>query len=331
MDAAPIVGVTYPAPPEQARVIEDALLKGARVEFVAGQEDAPRARVLGEAEALLAWRWSAEIRPEERPVLGRLRFLQLISAGADGLPFGEIPKGVTVAGNVGAYAEPMAEHVQAMALALAKRLPQRHAEMARGEFDSYAPSMSLDGAVCAILGYGGIGRAVARLMPALGARIHAINTTGRAEEGVERAGTLDDLDAVLGAADVLVICLPLTVRTRGLIGARELGLMKPDAILVNVARGAIVDEAALYEHLRTHPEFRAGLDVWWHEPPDGRFRTDHPFFELPNLLGSPHNSAIVPGVLETAARRAAENVGRYLRGEPFTGLMRREDYEETNT
>ncbi|HEX9313532.1 MAG TPA: hypothetical protein VGA30_12020, partial [Actinomycetota bacterium] len=79
MDAAPIVGVTYPAPPEQARVIEDAPLKGARVEFVAGQEDAPRARVLGEAEALLAWRWSAEIRPEERPVLGRLRFLQLIS------------------------------------------------------------------------------------------------------------------------------------------------------------------------------------------------------------------------------------------------------------
>jgi len=236
VDAAPIVGVTYPAPPEQARVIEDAPLKGARVEFVAGQEDAPRARVLGEAEALLAWRWSAEIRPEERSMLRRLRFLQLISAGADGLPFGEIPKGVTVAGNVGAYAEPMAEHVQAMALALAKRLPQRHAEMARGEFDSYAPSMSLDGAVCAILGYGGIGRAVARLMRALGARIHAINTTGRAEEGVERAGTLDDLDAVLGAADVLVICLPLTVRTRVFFGARERGLMYPVAPLVKVAR-----------------------------------------------------------------------------------------------
>src|SRR5207247_10692489 len=122
-----------------------------------------------------------------------------------------------------------------------------------------------------------------------------------------------------------------TVRTRGPIGARELGLMKPDAILVNVARGAIVDEGALYEHLRTSPEFRAGLDVWWHEPADGGFRTDHPFFELPNFLGSPHNSAIVPGVLETAARRAAENVGRYLRGEPFTGLMRREDYEGAST
>jgi len=331
VDAAPIVGVTFPAPPEQRLIIEEALRKGARVKFVAGQEAAARARVLGEAEAVLAWRWSAEIRSEERPILRRLRFVQLISAGADGLPFGEIPPGVAVAGNVGAYAEPMAEHVLAMALALAKRLPERHAEMARGEFNSYAPSTSLDGAVCGILGYGGIGRAVARLMRALGSRIHAINTTGRAEEGVERSGTLDDLDAVLGAADVLVICLPLTVRTRGLIGARELGLMKPDAILVNVARGAIVDEGALYEHLRRSAEFRAGLDVWWHEPADGGFRTDHPFFELPNFLGSPHNSAIVPGVLETAARRAAENVGRYLRGELFTGLMRREDYEEAST
>ena len=164
MDAAPIVGVTFPAPPEQRLIIEEALRKGARVKFVAGQEAAARARVLGEAEAVLAWRWSAEIRSEERPILRRLRFLQLISAGADGLPFGEIPPGVAVAGNVGAYAEPMAEHVLAMALALAKRLPERHAEMARGEFNSYAPSTSLDGAVCGILGYGGIGRAVARLM-----------------------------------------------------------------------------------------------------------------------------------------------------------------------
>jgi phosphoglycerate dehydrogenase-like enzyme len=110
--------------------------------------------------------------------------------------------------------------------------------------------------------------------------------------------------------------------------------MKPDAILVNVARGAIVEEGALYEHLRAHPEFGAGVDAWWREPHDqasgapGGFRPDFPFFDLPNFLGSPHNSAIVPGFHLMAARWAAENVLRYLEGRSFMGVVHREDYED---
>ena len=132
---------------------------------------------------------------------------------------------------------------------------------------------------------------------------------------------------MLAVADVLVISLPLTLATRGLIGRRELALMKPTAILVNVARGAIVDQGALYEHLRTHPQFGAGIDTWWDEPTgDAPFRTDYPFFELPNVIGSPHNSSIVPGTMLSGARLAAENVRRYLRGEAATGVIRRADY-----
>jgi len=241
--------------------------------------------------------------------------------------FAAIPERLTLASNVGAYAEPMAEYVMAMALALARRLPQRHADLAEGKFKMWERVLTLDGAVCAILGFGGIGRATARLMRAFGARIHAVNSSGRTGEPVEFIGTLADLDQVLTTADVLVIALPLINATRGLIGARELGLMKPTAILVNVGRAAIVDERALYEHLRSHPDFCAGIDAWWHEPgPGSEFSTRYPFFDLPNLLGSPHNSGVTDNALHVGVRMAAENVRRFLSGEEVIGVARREDY-----
>ena len=94
--------------------------------------------------------------------------------------------------------------------------------------------------------------------------------------------------------------------------------MKPDAILINVARAQIINEEALYKHLKTHPDFFAGIDVWWVEPfYDGEFKVNYPFFELPNVLGSPHNSPLVPGALMEGVRRAAENIKIYIKsGEP---------------
>jgi phosphoglycerate dehydrogenase-like enzyme len=221
----------------------------------------------------------------------------------------------------------MSEHVLAMTLSLAKRLPQRHAALAAGRFDKWQPALTLDGASCGILGLGGTGTATARLMTAFGARIHAINRSGRSADGAEFTGTLADLDRVLAVADVLVIALPLTRATRGLIGERELALMKPTAIVVNVARGPLIDQGALYRHLRAHPDFGAGIDTWWDEPTgDAPFRTDYPFFDLPNLIGSPHNSSIVAGAMVSAARLAAENVHRHLRDEAVTGIVRRAEY-----
>ncbi len=321
------VVVSYPADEDFARANSEVLAGDAEIVCTYELDDPRRALALQRAEALLAWELTDEIPAGALREAARLRFVQLISAGVDAVDFTALPDRLTVASNAGAYAAAMSEHVLAMTLSLAKRLPQRHAALAAGRFEKWEPSLTLDGAICAILGLGGVGTATARLMTAFGARIHALNRSGRTSEPVDFVGTLADLDRVLAAADVLVVSLPLTLATRGLLGRRELELMKPAAILVNVARGAIVDQRALYEHLRAHAQFGAGIDTWWDEPSGGApFRADYPFLGLPNVIGSPHNSSIVPGTMLAAARLAAGNVRRYLRGEAVTGVVRRADY-----
>jgi phosphoglycerate dehydrogenase-like enzyme len=329
-----VVLVTFDASPGQRQEIEQALEGLGEVSFLPDLGEEERGDALRSARVLFSWSLRRELTEGEMADLdgitphGRGRLLQLLSAGVNQVPFDRLPESLIVAGNVGAYAEPMAEHAVAMALALAKRLPQKHQELVEGHFYQGPPSLRIEGMVCGILGFGGIGSAVARRLRPLGVRIHAVNSTGKVNEEVEFAGTLTDLDVVLAAADLVVIALPLTKATRGLIGARELELMKPEAILVNVARGATVDEEALFRHLKATPGFMAGIDAWWIEPfSDGEFRTNFPFFELRNVLGSPHNSAIVPGILDEAAGHGARNVARFLRGEQVRGVVRREDYE----
>lgn len=327
MTREPLAAVSYPTDDEFTRINTGVLEGPARVVFLHGRPEDECREILRQADVLIGWHMSQELPAGAWQDVPRLRFVQLLSAGADALDFSVIPERLTLVSNAGAYAKPMAEHVLAMALALARRLPQRHAALARGEFKMWEPVLSLDGGVCAVLGFGGIGTATATLMRALGMRIYAVNSSGRSSEPAEFIGTLADLDRVLAAADVLVIALPLAKATRGLLGARELALMKPASILVNVARAAVIDEHALYEHLREQPEFCAGIDTWWHEPgPDSGFTTRYPFFDLPNVIGSPHNSGVVDGALQVGARKAAENVRRFLRGEAVTGVVRREDY-----
>jgi len=318
--------VTF-APDPQMRDVIGASLDGVAELMYLSEARERREEMLASADALLAWNLGAELRPEELAGLDSAGLIQVLSAGVDRVPFDQIPDGVAVASNAGAYAEPMAEHVLALALALAKRLPQNHAALARGVFDQQTPTRLIRGSIVGILGFGGIGRASARLFQALGAHVQAINRSGRTDAAVDRIGTMDDLDALLGDADILVVSLALARATRGLIGRRELSLMKPDGILINVARGAIIDEDALYEHLVRNPSFSAGIDAWWQEPRgQGAFATRQPFLDLPNVIGSPHNSAIVTGSLTEAAARAAENVARHLRGEPVRNLVNFSDY-----
>ena len=319
--------VTYNASHEQQALLLEVLGGVASLTFLTELAPEQREQALEEATILLSWNFPREVQSPDYPRLRRILFIQLLSAGADHMPIAELSPRIIVASNPGAYAAPMAEHVLAMTLALAKHLLVQQQKLKDGEFDQFTPNRMLSGMTAGILGYGGIGRATARLMRAFGMRIYAINTSGTSPEPADFLGTLHDLERVLSESDVVVISLPLTQTTRGLIGKQELAWMKPDAILVNVARGALLDEEALYTYVKDHPNFLLGIDAWWTEPfLSGQFNMEYTFLELPNVLGSPHNSGVVPGVLMGATRQAAENVKRFLKGEQVVGIARREDY-----
>jgi phosphoglycerate dehydrogenase-like enzyme len=313
--ALPFLVVTFRAD-NNARTIIAAALDGAGDPVYLQDVDAAgRAAALREAGVVLAFNTSAELAQNELPLIANARLLQFVTAGVDHLPLRALSPRLPVAVNAGAYSEPMAEHALAMILAAAKRLLVEHRNLQRGQFNQIAPNRLLKGSVCGIFGYGGIGTAVARLMRAMGMRIHAINRRGIGDDVASWIGTPDRIDDLLKASDVLVISAPLTQTTERRIGARELGLMKRGAILVNVGRGAIIDEAALFDHLRRNPQFTACIDAWWVEPPRNEpFKPRFPFLELPNVIGSPHNSAMIPGIQQFALKRAVENCRSALSG-----------------
>ncbi|HOQ51796.1 MAG TPA: 2-hydroxyacid dehydrogenase [Candidatus Atribacteria bacterium] len=291
------------------------------------QEENDRKKILEEANVLISWNPKIELKDEEYQFLTRVEIMQLISAGVDHVPFSSLPENLIVLGNVGAYAQPMAEHTVALILALTKRLFIEYQKLREGIFDQESQNRMLKGLTCGILGLGGIGKAVAQLLRAFGVKIVALNTSGKTDEQIEFIGTLRDLDKVLKESDIIVIALPLTRKTRNLIGERELHLMKENAILINVSRGEIVEERALYEHLKGHPHFMAGIDAWWSEPfRQGKFEVHYPFWDLSNFIGSPHNSGVVEGAMEEAMKYAASNVKNYLDGKKVRGVINREDY-----
>ena len=320
------VVVTFVPDGAGRHIVSEALDGAAEAIYLPELDDAARAEALRNADAVLA-RTTRELRQGEIALLKDVRLAQFLFAGIDQVPLADMPPGVPVAANGGAYAEPMAEHILAMALAAAKRLFVEHAALAHGEFNQFGHNRMLAGGVCGILGFGGIGIATARLARGIGMRVHAINRRGRSDEPTDWIGAVDQLDTLLAASDLLVICTPLTPATAGMIGAPQLARMKDDAILVNVARGEIIDERALYERLVAFPRFTACIDAWWIEPVrHGAFRMDQPFMTLPNVIGSPHNSAsAIAATGPMGLRHAITNIKRALAGETPMNLVPPED------
>ena len=158
-------------------------------------------------------------------------------------------------------------------------------------------------------------------------KVYGINRSGKTKASVDFLGKATDLKKVLQAADVIVVTTPLTRQTRNLLGKKELSWMKSDAILINVGRGDVIEQQALYAHLKSNPDFRAGIDTWWSEPIGHKdFTLEYPFCRLPNFIGSPHIADHVSGSIPQATRMALENLKNFLLGKNIRGVLDRSDY-----
>jgi phosphoglycerate dehydrogenase-like enzyme len=188
------------------------------------------------------------------------------------------------------------------------------------------PWPELAGKTLGILGYGRIGQALARRARAFDMEVCAIRRdVARSQaDGLALLGGLEALDDVLRRADYLAVTLSLNEQTRGLLSERQFALMKPTAVLINVARADIVDEDALYRALADRRIAAAALDVWYRYPtgPEPTLPARRPFHELPNVLMTPHVSGWTEGMLQARAALIAENIERTARGEPPLNLIR---------
>jgi len=263
----------------------------------------------------------------------RLKLVQVPGAGLDRIDRGALPAGVFLA-NVYGHEIGIAEYVLGAMLALTRGFARLDAALRQGAWESQwavgssppAPWPELAGKTLGILGYGRIGQALARRARAFDMEVCAIRreATRSDAEALAFPGGPDALGEVVRRADYLAVTLSLTEATRGILGERELRMMKPTAVLINVARAEIVDEDALYRALAEKRIAGGVLDVWYRYPTDAgpTLPARRPFHELANVLMTPHVSGWTEGMLEARAKLIAENIQRTARGEPPLNLIR---------
>jgi len=283
---------------------------------------------LSEVDVLVTMSFTGQMGGAAR----RLKLVQVPGAGLDRIDRAALPPGAWLANAYG-HEVGIAEYVLGAMLALTRQFGRLDAALRQGVWESQwavgvappPPWPELAGKTLGILGYGRIGQAVARRARVFDMDVCAIrrDVTRSADDGLVMLGGPDALDEVLRRADYVVITVSLSDTTRGLIGERELWRMKPSAYLINVARGEIVDEGALYRALAARTIAGAALDVWYRYPTEAGAMPParHPFHELPNVLMTPHVSGWTEGMLEARAKVIAENVGRAARGEPPVNLI----------
>ena len=283
------------------------------------------AAALPGAQALILYDAPPDSAREVRELLeahgATVRWMHFLTAGREGFEAAGLPRGVEITYPAGAVAPTVAEHAMTLLLALRRCVPamleaQRERDWARQRVSDGAGTLE-DGTM-AIVGYGRIGRELSRRAKAFGVHTVGLSRGAKACEHLDESHPLDALDSVLARADFIVLAIALTAQTHHLIDTRRLGLCRPSALLVNVARGGVVDQAALAEALREGRLGGAGLDVVEPEP----LPAADPLWEAPNMILSPHFA----GGASAASRRrlaqsAAGNLRRMLAGEALLGRV----------
>lgn len=249
-----------------------------------------------------------------------IRWLHTISAGVERLLIPEITgrPDLVLTNNTGAYDVPIAEHVVAMLFAASKRVPSHLAAQGRHEWKRDPGHTELRDATLVILGLGSIGSELARLASGLGMRVLGVRRdVSRLVPGVERIVPPEQLGDLAAEADYLAITSALTPSTRGLVSAEVIARLRPAAWIVNIARGAIIDESALIAALREHRIGGAALDVFSVEP----LPPDSALWDLDNVIVTPHVSGSSPRVRARSLALVVENVRRFKAGEPLLNVV----------
>jgi glyoxylate/hydroxypyruvate reductase A len=268
------------------------------------------------AEILIGWEFPRKDLAARAP---RLRWIHLTGAGLEHLaPFDWIPERVVVTNNSGVHAPKAAEYAEMAILMLANRIPLHVTNQREARWQQFFPAPAT-GKTLLIVGVGAVGGAAAARARRLGLRVLGIRRSGRPHHHVDRMFRPDSLDRLLPGADFVLITAPLTPETRGLIGRRQLDLMKPEAGLINMGRAGIVDYDALREKLARGELSGAILDVFEPEP----LPPTSPLWHTPNLVMTPHCSSDAPDYADRTLDLFFANLSRYLAGRSLRNVVDR--------
>ncbi len=300
--------------------------------FPASNVESRLPALLPSIDAMMIFSWPKFLTPEALGRMRRLRFIQSILAGVNHIPLKMLERKVMVASNAGAYSRPVAEYAWGLLISAAKRIVEHHVAIREGRAvlvrhgDAAQGIYMLEGKTLGILGYGGIGATVADMGRPFGMRILGFSRRKAKAPGTILVQGKPGFRRVLKESDFVVVALPLTRLTTRIINQGALSLMKEGAVLVNVARGELVDEGALFNHLQAHSGFRYATDVWWYKEGRESLETAHDFASLPNFIATPHVSG--PSGLATGKpiEIAVENMLRFLKSETPHNIVDPSDY-----
>jgi phosphoglycerate dehydrogenase-like enzyme len=270
------------------------------------------------AQVLMLWDFFSTAVRDVWDRAGSLEWIHVTAAGVDTLLFDELRNSDVIVTNAhGLFDRPIAEYVLGAVLAYAKD-SRNSLDLQRRQQWQHRDTRGILGAAALVVGTGAIGREIARLLRAVGMQVRGVGRVARtADPDFGEVFASSDLAEHVGWADHLVLAAPLTPATRGLVGAEVLASMKPDAHLVNVARGPLVDEAALLDALVGRWIGGATLDVFTVEP----LPTEHPLWNAPGVTITAHMSGDVVGWRDALARQFVDNARRWLAGQPLVNVV----------